>query len=111
MKYIEKYDAKKDKPELEAIKYNSSGQHAEENDTIYAECKEYLLRDTAQKQFYVLTSNGNLLDPKGTDSHRINTIRKELKKTNKNTFEYYVQYLQTKSAVFLRRAERSYING
>ena len=40
MKYIEKYDAKKDKPELEAIKYNSSGQHAEENDTIYAECKE-----------------------------------------------------------------------
>jgi|9_EtaG_2_1085328.scaffolds.fasta_scaffold56782_2 hypothetical protein len=112
MKYVETYNQKSETPESESAEYNKLGDIVEsEKETVYAKCQQVFLRDATQNQFYVLVANGNLLDPRGTDSHRINTLKKELRKTNKQTFDYYLKYLQSKNTLFLRRAERSYING
>ncbi len=112
MKYVETYNEKSETPKSESAEYNKLGDVVEgEKETVYAKCQQIFLKDTTQNQFYVLVANGNLLDPRGTDSHRINTLKKELRKTNKQTFEYYLKYLRSKNTLFLRRAERSYING
>lgn len=110
MKYVEKYSVKDDKRGSDSSRYNSVGQSATEEEKVYAEYKSINLGDRVQKKFYVLTSNGNLFDPRGIDSHRRN-LRQELKVTSKQTFDYYIQYLKTKNTLFLRRAERSFING
>jgi hypothetical protein len=112
MKYVEKYSVKDDKKETDNKQYNSYGETVSTGDEkIYAEYKAVTLSDSIQKKFFVLTSNGSLFDPRGTDSHRINTIRTELKSTSKQTFDYYLQYLKTKNTLYMRRAERSFING
>lgn len=112
MKYVEKYSTKDDKKQTEFKQYNSYGETTTVDDErIYAEYKAITLSGNVQKKFFVLTSNGSLFDPRGTDSHRINTIRTELKSTSKQTFDYYLQYLKTKNNLYMRRAERSFING
>ena len=93
------------------MKYNKAGDLVGDEESVYAESSEIDLGNATQKKFYVLTSNGGLFDPRGPDSHRERTVRKELRITNEKTFEYYVQYLKTKNTLFMRRAERSYING
>ena len=112
MKYVEKYTSKDGKKNAETKRYNAFGQSvSSEDDAVYAEYKAINLGERVQKKFFVLTSNGTLFDPRGTDSHRTNTIRKELKSTSKQTFDYYVKYLQTKNTLYMRRAERSFVNG
>jgi hypothetical protein len=112
MKYVENYTSKDAKKDTETKSYNAFGQSvSDDSDTVYAEYKAIDIGERVQKKFFVLTSNGTLFDPRGTDSHRANQIRKELKSTSKQTFDYYVKYLQTKNTLFMRRAERSFING
>lgn len=112
MKYVEKYSTKDDKKQSDNKCYNAYGETVlTENEKVYAQYKAITLSDKVQKKFFVLTSNGSLFDPRGTDSHRTNTISTELKSTSKQTFDYYLQYLKTKNTLFMRRAERSFING
>lgn len=112
MKYVENYTSQDDQKKSEIKSYNKFGEVIiNKADVVYAEYKAIDLGERIQKKFFVLTSNGNLFDPRGTDSHRSNSIRTELKSTSKQTFDYYVKYLQTKNTLFMRRAERSFING
>jgi uncharacterized protein YaiI (UPF0178 family) len=112
MKYVENYQTTDDKKEATTASYNKSGQEVTDNaDTVYAKCQAINVRDSLQHKFYVLTSNGNIFDPNGIDSHRQKNIKTELRNTSKQTFEYYLNYLKTKNPIFLRRAERSFING
>ena len=112
MKYVEKYSIKDDKKQSDNKCYNSYGETVTtDNEKVYAEYKAITFSDRVQKKFFALTSNGNLFDPRGPDSHRTNTIRTELKSGSKQTFDYYLQYLKTKNTLYMRRAERSFING
>tara|TARA_B100000902_G_scaffold284953_1_gene270962 strand:- start:11920 stop:12258 length:339 start_codon:yes stop_codon:yes gene_type:complete len=112
MKYVENYTSKHDNKNSDKKSYNAFGESVTDTeDIVYAEYKAIDLGERVQKKFFVLTSNGTLFDPRGTDSHRANKIRKELKSTSKQTFDYYIKYLQTKNTLFMRRAERSFING
>tara|TARA_B110000211_G_C14092107_1_gene559760 strand:+ start:787 stop:1155 length:369 start_codon:yes stop_codon:yes gene_type:complete len=122
MKYVEKYSKNDDKQKSDTKSYGVYGEVLQDQEQgvsnpkdqdsiVYAKYKFIDLGEKVQKKFFVLTSNGNLLDPRGTDSHRIKTINKELKTTSKQTFDYYIKYLQSKNTLFLRRAERSFING
>lgn len=112
MKYIENYNTNESVNKSTTETYNQSGQiTTNSKDIIYAKYQSIDLNNKTQNKFFVLTSNGNLFNPIGIDSHRINTVRKELKATSKQTFDYYLKYLQTKNVIFLRRAERSFING
>ena len=112
MKYVEKYSTKDDKKQSDNKCYNAYGETVSADDEkVYAQYKAITLSDRVQKKFFALTSNGNLFDPRGTDSNRTNTIRTELKSVSKQTFDYYLQYLKTKNTLYMRRAERSFING
>lgn len=88
------------------MKYNKIGIEASEQDRVFAE----ELNGSVQNIYYVLTYNNCMYDPRGSDSHRENNLNLKLKKTSKKTFTYYIEYLQTKNPIFLRRAERSFIN-
>ena len=88
------------------MKYNKAGSEAEEKDIVFAE----YIDGSVQKKYYVLTYNNSVYDPTGPDSHREKTLDHKLKKTSKATFEYYINYLESRNPIFFRRAERSFIN-
>jgi len=87
--------------------YNKKGQDAADAEKIFAKVVE----GTRQKVYYVLTYNNLLYDPLGPDSNRESRINTELKKTNKQTFDYYMHYLKDKNRMYITRAQRSFING
>jgi hypothetical protein len=112
MKYVDQYTNESEKKESQTFSYGKNGEIVTDSkDTVYAKYTAVDLNGRTQKKFFVLTANGGLFDPMGTDSHRERTIRKELRSTSKQTFDYYVNYLKTKSGIILRRAERSFVDG
>ena len=88
------------------MKYNKKGIKATSDESVFAECVD----GNVQQKYLVLTHNNLIYDPRGTDSHRESVLHKTLRSTNKTTFDYYLQYLQTGNALFMTRAQRSYIN-
>jgi len=65
----------------------------------------------AEKEtYYIKFFRGVIFDPSGMDSGKINAINIEFKKVEKNTFDFYVQYLKTKKRNKLTWAERSNID-
>jgi len=89
------------------MKYNKYGQEAQEGEKIFAEYVD----GSRQKVYSVLTYNNSLYDPLGTDSHRESKLNTVLKKTTKQTFDYYIHYLQDRNKIYITRAQRSFING
>jgi hypothetical protein len=66
--------------------------------------------NTKQNKYLVLTYKNQLYDPYGTDSHREKSLELKLKNVNKDTFSYYLRYLQTKNSLYMTRANRSFID-
>lgn len=89
------------------MKYNKHGQEAQKGDKVFAEYVD----GSKQKIYSVLTYNNSLYDPLGTDSHRESKLNTVLKKTTKQTFDYYIHYLQDRNKIYITRAQRSFING
>lgn len=89
------------------MKYNKQGQEANSTDPVFAET----LDGSVQKIYRVLTYNNMLYDPLGTDSHREKVLNMVLKKTTKQTFDYYINYLKDKNRIYITRAQRSFIDG
>ena len=89
------------------MKYNKYGQEAQEGEKIFAEYVD----GSRQKVYSVLTYNNALYDPLGTDSHRESKLNTTLKKTTKQTFDHYINYLQDRNKIYITRAQRSFING
>ena len=112
MKYVDQYTTDQERKVSTSALYNKDGNIiTDDAETVYAKYVAVDMNGRTQKKFFVLTSNGSLFDPLGTDGHRERTIKKELRSTSKQTFDYYVNYLKTRSGIILRRAERSYIDG
>ena len=89
------------------MKYNKEGQEANTTEPVFAEA----LDGSVQKIYRVLTYNNALYDPLGTDSHREKVLNMVLKKTTKQTFDYYLNYLKDKNRIYITRAQRSFIDG
>lgn len=89
------------------MKYNRNGKEAKQDEKVFAEYFE----GSAQKVYHVLTYNNALYDPLGTDSHREKSLNTVLKKVTKQTFDYYIHYLKNRNGIYIRRAQRSFING
>jgi hypothetical protein len=89
------------------MKYNKHGEQASDGEPVFAEkiegSKQYVHR--------VLTYNNVLYDPLGTDSHRESVLNLKLQKTSKQTFDYYLHYLQDRNRIYITRAQRSFIDG
>lgn len=89
------------------MKYNKYGKEAQDGEKVFAEYVD----GSKQKVYSVLTYNNALYDPLGTDSHRESKLNTALKRTTKQTFDYYLHYLKDRNKIYITRAQRSFING
>jgi hypothetical protein len=64
-----------------------------------------------QIKYFILVYNSQPYDPYGTDSHREQNLRLELKSVSQKTYNYYLSYLKTKNSLYMTRAQRSFIDG
>lgn len=111
MKYVETIDRPVNK-KIEEL-YNKLGQISEsDKEKVFAISTEANLgKDKFQKTYSIITQNNSPYDPYGIDSHRESTLALKLKKVSKQTFDYYILYLQTRNSLYMTRAQRSFING
>lgn len=93
--------------------YNKLGRISEsEKEKVFAIYTEADIgKDQLQKTYSIITQNNSPYDPYGIDSHRESTLSLKLKRVAKQTFDYYILYLQTRNSLYMTRAQRSYING
>lgn len=63
-----------------------------------------------QKKFLILLFRNVPFDPYGIDSNYENSVNVKLKNVNETTFNYYIQYLQTRNLIYMTYAQRSFIN-
>jgi len=113
MKYIEKLSTSDLEREKIQEEYNKQGKTVSSpKEKVFAKFTEVNVgNDKIQKKYYVITNNNCLYDPYGIDSHRERTLRTQLKSVSKQTFDYYMMYLQSRNLLYLTRANRSFING
>lgn len=89
------------------MNYNKFGQESNEKDKVFAKTIDGKIK----KIYYVLTYNNLVYDPLGPDSNREANLNTVLKPTSKQTFDYYMKYLQSNNRLYITKAQRSYING
>jgi len=113
MKYVESFSKKDLVIQSQEELYNRDGETvAGPKDRVFAKFNRIDLGSgDVQKKFFVLTYNNMLYDPNGTDSHREATLNLQLKPVSQETFDYYNLYLKSKNALYMTRAQRSFING
>lgn len=111
MKYIETLN-KPIKNKMQKV-YNKLGKSSEsEKEKIFAKSIEVDLdNENKQKTYSIITQNNSPYDPYGIDSHRESDLNLSLKNVSKQTFDYYLLYLQTRNSLYMTRAQRSFING
>lgn len=63
-----------------------------------------------KKTYYIKMLRGSLFDPEGMDSQKINTTLIKFSKVQKETFDFYIDYLETKQRNSLTWAERSNVD-
>lgn len=62
------------------------------------------------EQYLISTYNNEIYDPMGINSNRERYLETKLKKVSKDTFDFYLIYLQTNNSIYLTRANRRFIN-
>ena len=60
--------------------------------------------------YYIKILRGMLFDPQGIDGDKIKSIATKFSKVEKNTFNFYIDYLKTKESNYYTWAERSNID-
>tara|TARA_R110000824_G_scaffold139163_1_gene304193 strand:- start:106 stop:429 length:324 start_codon:yes stop_codon:yes gene_type:complete len=96
------------KPQKEFIYINKSGQEINNDvDKVYAK----VLLDQKKETYFIVIYQNLPLDPLGTYQKRQAYLETKMKKVSKQTFDYYLTYLQTKNSIYFTRTNRSYNNG
>ena len=62
------------------------------------------------KIYYVRKYRGNLYDPHGIDGNKMSSALSKFEKVSRETFEHYIEYLQTRQRNHLTWAERTNID-
>lgn len=111
MKFIESTDIPK--RTRQEFLYNKIGQTTTDaKEKTFAKFTEADVgKNKTQKKYYISVYNNVPYDPYGIDSHRESYLKTSLKTVSKQTFDYYILYLQTRNSLYMTRAQRSFING
>lgn len=81
------------------------------NEKIFAKYLETSEIDkTTRRQYWIATHNNVPYDTQGAESHRERNLSIKLTKTNRESFNYYLQYLISKNSIYFTKASRSFIN-
>ena len=92
---------------VETVETVETGASGDSGDSSFAYAKEYKNRTVYFLSFF----RGNIYDPYGVYSHKRNSREIEFKKVTKQSFDLYLNYLDTRNRSFLTLAERKYVNG
>jgi hypothetical protein len=112
MKFVESTSKEDFIPEKFEQTYNRSGQLSENKEKVFARYTEVnLSKGEKQQRYFIMTHNNIPYDPYGIDSHRERNLRTSLKTVSRQTFDYYILYLQTRNLLYMTRTQRSFING
>jgi len=94
--------------EIEEIWFNKDGKEISgENERFYAKT----IAKNGSQYYYIRVYNSFPFDPNGIYGRRERELPIDLKKVNKNTFDYYMMYLTTKNSLYLTRSQRGLHNG
>ena len=85
------------------IFYSTDGNVITEN--VERSCA-YIATTEDKKSYYVKVLRGLLFDPQGIDADKLNSTASKFSKVDKDTFDYYIKYLETKQRNYLTWAER-----
>jgi len=69
-----------------------------------------IIKSEKSDQYYVSTHNNEIYDPMGLNSNRERYLETKFKRVSKDTFDFYLIYLQTNNSIYLTRANRRFIN-
>jgi hypothetical protein len=110
MKYVETLNTTENKKTEEL--YNKLGQISTNKEKTFAKfIQSEIGQNKKQTNYLIATQNNVPYDPYGIDSHREGTLLLKLKNVSKQTFDYYILYLQTRNSLYMTRTQRSFING
>lgn len=89
------------------ITFSKNGKPSQNpKDKIFAK----LVEGQSGKTYYIATLKKEIYNPLGSQSNREQYLNLELSKVSKDTFDFYLIYLQTNNSIYLTRANRRFIN-
>jgi predicted aldo/keto reductase-like oxidoreductase len=106
MKYLKKDQTEEIKVNDE-VDFNKNGkQVASTKEKVFAK----IVQSEKNNNYLIKTYNNEIYDPMGLNSNRERFLQTKLKKVSKDTFDFYLIYLQTNNSIYLTRANRRFIN-
>jgi len=90
------------------VDYNKNGtQVATSKEKVFAKT---ITPTDGNTSYLICTYHNQIYDPMGMNSNRERYLDTKLKKVSKDTFDFYMIYLQTNNSIYLTRANRRFIN-
>ena len=111
MRYVDNLgDAREDTHKKEVLFDRVGGVVINDKEKSFAKIVTTTRRDRQSDSYYVRVHKGVPYDPLGMHGHRDDYIEAKLDKVSKDTFDYYMMFLETKNLLYMTRAQRSFIN-
>jgi hypothetical protein len=88
------------------IDFNKNGTKASIKDKVYAK----YIESEKETVYFIKTYQNQPFDPMGSNSSREKYLETKFKKVSKDTFDFYLIYLQTNNSIYLTRTNRRFIN-
>lgn len=105
MKFVE--DPILTKEEKDISNFNRNGaEPLSKKEKVFAK----IIKEKSRTFYYVSTYQSALYDPLGNYSNRERSLETKMRSVSKDTFDYYMIYLQTKNSLYMTRAQRRFIN-
>jgi len=87
--------------------FNRNGKvTANGKEKVYAK----IVNSEKQTQYFIKTYQNQPFDPMGSQATREKYLETKFKRVSKDTFDFYLIYLQTNNSIYLTRTNRRFIN-
>lgn len=107
MKYINKEtEGMEEVPVEKEVDFNQNGIRATDKEKSYAK----LVESKKDIHYFIKTYQNQPFDPMGSNATRQKYLETKLKRVSKDTFDFYLIYLQTNNSIYLTRTNRRFIN-
>ena len=98
-----------DPPEYNTVFFTEKGvKQSTETKKSFAKIRTNISAD--YNVYYIKYGLGDIFDPWGMNSNKVNSPALSFKRVNKKVFDNYLQYLKTRRSSFLLRAKRELVN-
>lgn len=106
MKYINETKDITNENKQSETNFNRNGLVANSKDKVYAKS----VSSEKEQHYYIKTYQNQPFDPMGANATRERYLETKMKRVSKDTFDFYLIYLQTNNSIYLTRTNRRFIN-